>query len=308
MAHTLTIGDRIDPRVPRGYYIDLRVKAEDPRWPPQWLAEPPGHVAIAVAQFGLGCHERFLAGDGDVWFGAAISAGDWLVGAQFVGGTQGDGGWYEQRTYPHTYPVRAPWLSGMAQGQGASLLVRVHAGTGDERYAEAAARALLPFRTRVEDGGIMATIEGGSLPQEYPTELPSHVLNGALFALWGVYDVAVTVRDVGARLMWDEGIASLIRSLRRWDTGYWSRYDLYPHPVVNVASPGYHWLHMAQLRATALVHPNLEIEAVIADFERYAASAVCRSRALAHKIAFRLLVPRSGLGRRLCHVIQGSRR
>ena len=30
---------------------------------------------------------------------------------------------------------------------------------------------------------------------------------------------------------------TLAAHVDRWDTRFWSRYDLYPHPIVNVASP-----------------------------------------------------------------------
>ena len=45
---------------------------------------------------------------------------------------------------------------------------------------------------------------------------------------------------IEARRLFEEGVTTLARNLHRWDTGQWSRYDLFPHPVPNVASPAYH--------------------------------------------------------------------
>ena len=64
----------------------------------------------------------------------------------------------------------------------------------------------------------------------------ANVLNGAIFSLWGYYDVWKATDDEGARAAFEDGVSTLASNLERWDTGYWSRYDLYPHPVVNVAS------------------------------------------------------------------------
>jgi heparosan-N-sulfate-glucuronate 5-epimerase len=285
--HRLGLGAHIDPASPLGYYIDLRAKAESPAWPPPWLDAPAGHVAIAVAQWGLACHERLVAGEGEAWLEGAVAAGDWLVDHQ-----QQDGRWLDPRPYPHTFPVQAPWPSAMAQGESASLLVRLSARTGEERFADAARRALLPFGVPTEQGGVLARLSDGPFFEEYPTRPGSYVLNGGIFALFGAYDVAVGLGDAAARETFDAGAATLVGNLGRWDTGRWSRYDLFPHPIVNLATLGYHRLHIAQLRALQLLSSAAIFDVVADRFERYAESRVKRAEALARKIGFRLLVRR----------------
>jgi hypothetical protein len=83
-----------------------------------------------------------------------------------------------------------------------------------------------------------------------------------------------------------------VGNLGRWDTGRWSRYDLFPHPIVNLATLGYHRLHIAQLRALQLLSSAAIFDVVADRFERYAESRVKRAEALARKIGFRLLVRR----------------
>jgi heparosan-N-sulfate-glucuronate 5-epimerase len=285
--HPLGLGAHIDPAHPLGYYIDLRAKAEAPVWPPPWLAAPAGHAAIAVAQWGLACHERLVGGEGDHWLEGAAAAGTWLVEQQDAGGR-----WLEPRPYPHTYRVQAPWPSAMAQGEGASLLVRLHTKTGEERFAEAAVRALGSYGVPTEAGGVRAELEGGRFFEEYPTRPGSYVLNGGIFALFGAYDVAASLGDEGARQTFAEGVATLAANIGRWDTGRWSRYDLYPHPLVHVATLGYHRLHVAQLRALHLLAPDHRLDAVADRFDAYARSRVKRAEALARKVAFRLVVRR----------------
>jgi len=55
----------------------------------------------------------------------------------------------------------------------------------------------------------------------------------------------------------------------------------------------YHQLHINQLRAMAAISPDPRFPATADRFERYAASRGNVLRAYAHKIAFRLLVPRN---------------
>ena len=125
-----------------------------------------------------------------MWLAGAIGAGDHLLAEQHVGGVH-DGAWLHRVEMPHTYELRPPWVSAMAQGEGASLLVRLYMATRDERYSEGARRALAAGRVPSRSGGASALLNGESFPEEYPTEPPSFVLNGAIFALWGSFDVGL---------------------------------------------------------------------------------------------------------------------
>lgn len=278
----------------RGYYIDFRVKAPDPQWPPAGLMPVDRQLHVDVAQWGLGAFEHFLATDEERWLGAARGVGEHLISSQERDGRLA-GGWVHERDYPHTFPLRAPWLSAMAQGEGASLLLRLATTLGDERFAEAAGRAMLPMAIGTASGGVLAELGGGPFLEEYPTDPPSYVLNGALFALWGCRDVHLALGHAGAGALFAEGAGALVDQIRRWDAGWWSRYDLFPHPVPNLASSAYHSLHISQLTALDRMLPSTGLEPVIARFSRYGASRRNQARAMAAKVAFRLLVPRNPL-------------
>jgi hypothetical protein len=178
----------------------------------------------------------------------------------------------------------------MAQGQCASLLVRIGLKTGDDRFLESARAGLEPMRVSTKDGGVLASLGDGIFLEEYPTDPPSFVLNGGIFALWGAYDVWRALGDEGAGGLFTEAHETLSEHVARWDTGFWSRYDLYPHPIVNVASASYHMLHIDQLTALASLLPSANLRAAASRFRIYAGSPVRRVHALAHKVAFRVLV------------------
>jgi heparosan-N-sulfate-glucuronate 5-epimerase len=299
------IGQHWGPREQvRGYYIDFSFKAKAPRWPPYWLEPVERQLHVATAQWGVGAYERYLKGEGEDWLEGARGAADHLLEHQHSGGGQ-DGGWRHLFPSFHTFRLQPPWLSAMAQGEGASLLVRLHLETGEERYAEGALRALRPMNVAVTEGGTLTYLDGVPFVEEYPTDRPSCVLNGAIFALWGYYDVSRALSDPGAAGAFESLVSALATSMPRYDTGYWSRYDLYPHPVANIASPAYHLLHIKQLRILARLAPKPEFESAVSRFEAYRASRTCRYRALSKKIAFRLAVPRNSL---LAHRLPWNRR
>lgn len=284
----MPVGSRIESDSVAGYYIDFRSKVRDPSWPPPWLAPPERQIQVETAQWGLGCFEAHLHTGEERWLEAAAGAAGYLASllserGELVHGTP----------LGHTYPLDPPWLSAMAQGEAASLMVRVYLATGDDALATKARSALEPMRRESSDGGAMANLGGLPFPEEYPTQPPSLVLNGGIFAIWGYRDVGLGLKDDRANGWFDEAASCLIGNLHRWDAGYWSRYDLFPHPVPNIASAGYHTLHIDQLEAFNLVRSDPELTATIERWRGYRDSRWCRSRAFAAKAAFRVLVPRN---------------
>jgi peptidoglycan/xylan/chitin deacetylase (PgdA/CDA1 family) len=285
----ITVGTLVRPEEVHGYYVDLRFKATKPAWPPDWLRPRGKQLHVATAQWALGCFERFLANEGEEWLKAAIDAGEYLLEDQ-----EPDGAWLHGMTMPHSYQLHPPWISAMAQGESASLLVRLYKVTGEERFADAARRAMQPLRKPVRAGGARALLAGGPFFEEYPTEPPSFVLNGGIFALWGCYDVGAGLGESDATQDFTDGLDTLAKNIDRWDTGYWSLYDLFPHPVLrNVASPAYHILHTTQLRAMELIARRPELQAAAARFEGYAESRFDPVRAFVTKATFRIITPRN---------------
>jgi heparosan-N-sulfate-glucuronate 5-epimerase len=270
-----------------GYPIDLSVKAQQPR------SQAGAQLHVVLIQHGLGCYERYLGGEGDKWLEAMLATARHLADVQVAAGRQA-GGYPHCTPFPHSYRLEPPWLSAMAQGQAASLLTRAHIETGEDRFAESALASLAPFGVPSREGGVLATLGGGPFLEEYPTTPSgSFVLNGAIFAIWGVLDVERVMSESGpvssARLL-----ATLDGNLHRWDNGHWSRYDLHPHPVPNVASSFYHLLHIHQLEEIAASHPDLTSFAeYAARFRDYRDARRERLRAFCGKAAFRVLVPRN---------------
>ena len=288
----LPLGLRFHPDRPRGYHIDFRLKVSDGRWLPptdrastMWVND--------VIQWGLGLYEHYLAGAGEEWLAGALAAADHLVAEQERSGPY-EGGWTYRYRYPHTFALDPPWLMGMAQGQAASLLVRASLETGEVRYADAARLALGPLRRTLAEGGIVDRLPtGGLLLEEYPTTPPSHVLNGAIFALWGLFDVWKGFGDETAGEEFRERTADLGAALQLWDTGTWSLYDLYPHPLPNIASPFYHRLHITQLAAYERISDDSRFPLLRIRFERYQRRPHLKALAVGRKVAFRLLRPRT---------------
>ena len=248
----------------------------------------PQYNPIAIAQYGLGNFNLYLRFNETGCRDRFLRAADWL-GANLEKNPAGFGVWNHHFDFEYRTPLRAPWYSGLAQGQGISLLVRAHRETGNSAYLDAANRAFECMTKDVSKGGVIFTDgEGHRWIEEYIVSPPTHILNGFLWASWGVYDLALATEDQKVRELWVASLATLKANLERYDTGYWSLYEQSGTRMKMMASPFYHRLHIVQLRVMAKLSGDGFFSEYADRWERYQQSRVKRSRALVYKSVFKL--------------------
>jgi hypothetical protein len=205
---------------------------------------------VQIAQRALGWWERYLDGDpraADTFLGLASD-----LKSAAVLGDRGELLWPYRIDFPK-YGLRAPWLSAMAQAQAASVFVRTATLAALTEYKDAAARAILPLtRPRLRER-LVVELEEGPVLEEYPSSPHSHVLNGWIYALWGVYDVAMALNDARAGELFERSSAAFAARIHRYDLGWWSLYSLYGKRRLDLAKPFYHRLHVTQLEALASI-------------------------------------------------------
>lgn len=180
--------------------------------------------------------------------GTEASRSPFLRSAQWFRDTADDGRWFYRFDWGE---LKAPWISGLAQGEGISVLTRAALQSGDPSYGDAAQRAL-PWLTRgIADGGVLGHLpDGRPFFEEYPIREPVHVLNGYLFALIGILDLQRMNPSSSIAALLDEARITLERNLHRWDVKDWSTYDLHQPDggQRNLCTSTYHRLHATQLR------------------------------------------------------------
>jgi heparosan-N-sulfate-glucuronate 5-epimerase len=244
---------------------------------------------IATAQWGLANYNRFRESGDDARLRKTIQSADWLAAHL----EQNQGGlwvWNHHFDWEYRDTLRAPWYSGLAQGQGVSLLLRARAQTGNEKYQLAAERAFIALTRPIAQGGVLFEDEDKNLwIEEYLVDPPTHILNGFMWALWGVFDFWLASADARAKQIFDRGIGTLLHNIARFDTGYWSLYERSGTRLKMLASPFYHRLHVVQLRVMANLTGDARFAEVADRWEGYARHRVNRARALVEKSIFKLL-------------------
>ncbi len=211
---------------------------------------------IAISQWGLGnynlFHERksedqLPSTDNREHRRKFLAASDWLC-SHLQQNRFGIWVWNHLFDWEYRDTLKAPWYSGLAQGQGISLLARAHAETGDPKYIDAAQCAFSSFLIPVTDGGVVFVDEQQNFWfEEYIVSPPTHILNGFIWSLWGVRDYFLATADVAADKLFERGLETLHANLHRYDLGFWSLYEQSGTRLPMIASPFYHHLHIVQL-------------------------------------------------------------
>ncbi len=243
---------------------------------------------IAIAQYGLGNYNLFRRNGDPARRQKFFLTADWLC-SHLEANAHGLAVWNHHFDWEYRETLKAPWFSALAQGQGISVLVRARKESGDSRYLEAAQRALASFYKPVAEGGVAFTDDRGDLWfEEYIVSPPTHILNGFIWASWGVYDYFLATRDSSAQDLFSRAVQTLLRNLDRYDLGFWSLYELAGTRLPMVASAFYHRLHIVQLRVMHRLTRESEFARVADWWENYTRSASNRTRALLYKSAFKL--------------------
>jgi heparosan-N-sulfate-glucuronate 5-epimerase len=248
---------------------------------------------IAIAQWGLANYNCFSETSDEVRWQKTLKAANWLS-ANLEQNAHGVWVWNHHFDWEYRDPLRAPWYSGLAQGQGVSLLLRAHAQarSDDEkhRFQSAAEKAFVALTRPMSAGGVLFEDERSNLwIEEYIVHPPTHILNGFIWALWGVFDVWLARGDNLARQSFDRGVETLARNLAHYDTGYWSLYEQSGTRLKMLSSPFYHRLHVVQLRVMSQLTGDARFADVAERWNSYSRRHGNRTRALLEKSAFKLL-------------------
>jgi hypothetical protein len=149
------------------------------------------------------------------------------------------------------FAMRAPWFSGMAQGQVLSLFTRLNEVTGDQKWLDAAVATFNSFRyapTQDLPSTVNIDSSGYLWLEEYPrwpTSDSDRTLNGHVFSAFGLYDYHMRTGDPLARDLWNGALANT-----RWhlpngfrNPNYASFYCL----AHGITPADYHEIHQEQM-------------------------------------------------------------
>lgn len=237
------------------YYIDTRAKSQypgnhdDKDIPLVNINGEDRYIPVTIAQYALGNYDRFIDTNDEKYIKVVKKCADWFVD-NIIELTLENKGYIHEHDQ-EIYKIKAPWFSALAQAQAISVLSRYYSYSNDTKYLSTAKEILKSFEINVKDKGIFTLLNNDYFYEEYPSEVSSYVLNGFIFALWGLLDLYIVSNDKKAKELYDKGVITLEKNIHLYNIKWlgWSRYDLYPFKISNITSIFYHKLHVEQLKA-----------------------------------------------------------
>ena len=172
---------------------------------------------------------------------------DWLVEALKE---SPQGTWLLPHNFDFEYfqPLKAPWYSGMTQGDFLCVLVRTYELTDNAIYMNAANevfRSFLRMKDESEPWTVFEDKRGCYWIEEYPVDPPSMTLNGFIFGLYGVFEYYQLTKSEEAYEVLQRSLSTIVNYIpyfrrRGLPSLYGFRFRHF--------SAKYHMIHIGQLR------------------------------------------------------------
>lgn len=243
---------------------------------------------IAIAQYALGFYNRYVKEKNEEYLKKFLTQCDWLVN-NLEENKHGIYVWMHHFDWEYQGVLKSPWQSALAQGNGVSALLRAYVLTKESKYLDTAKLAFESFKKDISEGGVSFTDKEGFLWfEEYIIEPYSHVLNGFVWSLFGVYDYYLVTKDNESKEIFDSAIKTLINNMHKFDLGFWSLYSLSPTKIKLIASPFYHSLHIVQLDILHRITNEKQFLEYKEKWQSYQKSWFKRNYALLYKIIFKI--------------------
>ena len=229
---------------------------------------------VHISQYALGAYDYYLKTKDTKARKIFLKCADWLKDNVKKHGSF----YYWEYTLKAEWATmhNGKWFSAMAQGEGVSVLLRAFCETKDKTYLRVARDIIRSIFYDVSSGGV-SVVKGYNyiFPQEYPSTPSSDVLNGAIFAYFGVYDYYRVTEDPDVKEIGEIIARTFAGSLDQFDNGYWSLYCRRPKCL---APPFYNSLHVTQLKVVYLITGDKRFLEYSRKFEGYQEKRINRVR------------------------------
>jgi hypothetical protein len=139
------------------------------------------------------------------------------------------------------YPwVAPPWVGCLAQGRTLAVFARKFQEDPSDHLMKDIHSVMTSYEVPVEQGGILASLKGDDFYEEVASPPVTHILNGHIIALLGLYDVWRVTGNERSKRLFINGALAVEKHIPDYDRFPWSFYDL---GWAGTAPPHYQVLH-----------------------------------------------------------------
>ena len=133
------------------------------------------------------------------------------------------------------YKMSLPWSSSMAQGFGIGVMLQAYSLTDENSFLKAANSAVNAYKYNIKEHGVKSNWNGNDFYEEY-ADPNSHVLNGYIFSLAGLYYHYQYTNDEHSKSLFDNGIETLKLNINEYDADFTSFYGKLSYKEYQYAS------------------------------------------------------------------------
>jgi heparosan-N-sulfate-glucuronate 5-epimerase len=241
-----------------------------------------GYRPARIGSYALSCWNAYRQSGEERFRNVFLTCAEWFMKC-------------ENGRFPYDFEsggLKAPWISGLSQGQGISVLVRAYLLTHDDRFMMQSRKALQPMIENIEKGGLSSRLGDGSFfIEEYPLTKPRHVLNGFLSALFGILDLHRVDTTQHTTVVVDDCWETLHKNIDHWNLHGWSAYDLHNYDCNgprNYSTVSYHSVHIVQLQYASVQSDNTRFHEIACLWQKSLESRTKRMHAHFAKIRYRI--------------------
>jgi hypothetical protein len=233
------------------------------------------YYPISIGQVGISVYQTYLNTKNKIDLDRFLKFADWFESNK----TEDELGiyWLTDIEKPE-YKINSKWKSAFSQSRAISIFVRAYHETRKIVYLNYIDKALDMYFIEQDNLGVSVKTARGLIFEEYVAEKPTMVLDGHLFALFGLYDLykyrnnlPETINKKTKALI-NLGLNGLEDTFEEYDLGYWLKFNLckMPHyPKVDPCTVAYMKLIRLQLKISDALFPSNELKNMLKKIDRY---------------------------------------
>lgn len=244
-SNTCIVANKIDINDSKlgPYYLDLTQSIVDYReftygefdengvpmigWGNQAMYNP-----VNIAQFGFIVHDLWLQNQNKEYLLRLKNILKWF---ELNKETYKDSIVWPSKIDDNKYKLKAGFISAMTIGEVLSFYLRMYQILNDKSLLETSYKIYNFFQYTYQEGGAKRYDENGYVWfEEFPTNTPSYVLNGFIYAVYGILDLYRVTKDKNVKQVYDSCISTLVANIHKYDCSYWSIYDQLKKELVMV--------------------------------------------------------------------------
>lgn len=182
------------------------------------------YSAVNIAQYGFILHQFWLETHKEEFLQVLKAC---LTVLNSLESHESNGLFFREKHASDRYNLPDNWVSAMAQGECLSFYLRMYQLLNDHTILDKCHLIFQAMLLPVSENGVKTTDANGfEWLEEYPSTPSSFVLNGFIYALFGIQDYfRVTTSEI-ARKELESYFNTLEHNINQYDAGFWSYYDL----------------------------------------------------------------------------------